>query len=53
MKPGKTIIDHANLDIIDLIEEFGVVPGLTICKEGFTSQHIDESSGMLPARRTK
>ncbi|AYO32172.1 hydrolase TatD [Biomaibacter acetigenes] len=38
MEPGKMIIDHANLDIIDLIEDFGAVPGLTIRQEGLSSQ---------------
>jgi len=32
------IIDHANLDIIDLIEDFGAVPGLTIRQDGLTPQ---------------
>ncbi|KKM11326.1 hydrolase TatD [Clostridiales bacterium PH28_bin88] len=36
MEPGKMIIDHANLDIVDLIEDFGAIPGLTIRQEGLT-----------------
>jgi hypothetical protein len=36
IEPGKMIIDHANLDIINIIEEFGAVPGLTIRQEGLT-----------------
>ncbi|GAV21874.1 TatD family hydrolase [Carboxydothermus pertinax] len=38
IEPGKMVIDHANLDIIDLIEEFGAIPGLTIRPEGITPQ---------------
>ncbi|MCS5697076.1 TatD family hydrolase [Desulfofundulus thermocisternus] len=36
MEPGKVIIDHADLDIIDLIENFGAIPGLTIRQKGLT-----------------
>lgn len=36
MQPGKMIIDHANLDIVDLIEDFGAIPGLTIRQDGLT-----------------
>lgn len=36
MEPGKMIVDHANLDIVDLIEDFGAIPGLTIRQEGLT-----------------
>jgi len=38
IKPEKVIIDHANLDILDLIEGFGAVPGLTIRPDGITPQ---------------
>ncbi|SMB99393.1 hypothetical protein SAMN00808754_2881 [Thermanaeromonas toyohensis ToBE] len=34
--PHKVVIDHANLDIINLIEEFGAIPGLTIRQDGLT-----------------
>ncbi len=36
MEPGKMIIDHAGLDIIDLIDDFGAIPGLTIRQDGLT-----------------
>lgn len=45
MDPGRMIIDHVNLDIIDIIEDFGAVPGLTIRADGFSPQlllnHLD------------
>ena len=37
-KPETLIIDHANLDIIKQINEFGAVPGLTIRHYGFTPE---------------
>ncbi len=40
IEPRKVIIDHANLDIIDLIGGFGAVPGLTIRQDGLTPQML-------------
>lgn len=40
MEPGKMIIDHANLDIINLIEDFRAIPGLTIRQEGLTPHSL-------------
>lgn len=37
-KPETLVIDHANLDIIKQINEFGAVPGLTIRQHGFTPE---------------
>ncbi|MEW5953641.1 MAG: TatD family hydrolase [Bacillota bacterium] len=37
-KPESLIIDHANVDIIKQINDFGAVPGLTIRRQGFTPE---------------
>ncbi|GBF34431.1 hypothetical protein DCCM_3549 [Desulfocucumis palustris] len=36
INPGLLVIDHAHLDIIGQINEFGAVPGLTIRKQNLT-----------------
>lgn len=38
MPPEKMIIDHVNLDILDQVEAFGAVPGLTVNAMGLTPQ---------------
>lgn len=38
VKPNKIVIDHANVDIINLINDFGAIPGLTIREDGLSSR---------------
>ncbi|MCL6558774.1 MAG: TatD family hydrolase [Firmicutes bacterium] len=52
IEPGLLIIDHANLDIINQINDFGAIPGLTIRAQNLTPEVLVENldlfkNGML------
>lgn len=43
LQPAKMVIDHAHLDIIGLINDFGAVPGLTIRSQNLTPEVLVEN----------
>jgi hypothetical protein len=52
IEPGLLVIDHANLDIIKQINDFGAIPGITVREQNMTPEVLVENldlfkNGML------